>query len=213
MTSATHTADHRGGYLRVARSRGSLSGLLLVALGVWGGLIPFLGPVFNYAFTPDLAWTWTSGRFWLEVLPGVATIIAGLLLTATANRAVGVFAGYLACAAGAWFILGPIFGPWVSGTGMSPGLPIGGNSRRVVEQVGFFAGLGAVILFLAAQALGRFAVRSVRDVQASERHDDRYGTTPIADRDATRGSVAYPAEPNNPDAGTPEATRPGVRRR
>jgi hypothetical protein len=41
------------GMLRVRRSRGVLSGLLLVLLGIWGALIPFIGPYFHYAFTPD----------------------------------------------------------------------------------------------------------------------------------------------------------------
>ena len=40
------------GTLRVRRSRGALSGLLLVLLGIWGALIPFVGPYFHYAYTP-----------------------------------------------------------------------------------------------------------------------------------------------------------------
>ena len=32
------------GMLRVPRSRGALSGVLLVLLGLWGGLIAFVGP-------------------------------------------------------------------------------------------------------------------------------------------------------------------------
>src|SRR5262249_27517549 len=62
------------GTLRVRRSRGALSGLLLMLLGIWGALIPFIGPYFNYAYTPDRAWQATSGRMWLEVLPGAVTL-------------------------------------------------------------------------------------------------------------------------------------------
>ena len=43
--------------LRMRRSRGALSGFLLVLLGLWGALIPFIGPDFHYAYTPDAAWT------------------------------------------------------------------------------------------------------------------------------------------------------------
>jgi len=39
-----------------------MTGLLLVLLGAWGGLIAFIGPYFHYAYTPDSAWTYTSGR-------------------------------------------------------------------------------------------------------------------------------------------------------
>ena len=156
--------------MRVARSRGALSGLLLVLLGLWGALIPFIGPMFDFAFTPDTSWTWTSGRFWLEVLPGAAAVVGGLMLMVTANRAVGVFAGYLASAAGAWFVVGPTLGRLWGGPEGAAGSPVGSTARQVWEQISFFSGLGVVILFFAAQALGRFTVRSVRDVRAAEKH-------------------------------------------
>ncbi len=54
------------GTLRVRRSQGALSGVLLVLLGIWGALIPFVGPYFHYAYTPDRAWVATSGRMWLR---------------------------------------------------------------------------------------------------------------------------------------------------
>jgi len=164
----TDTGARRGGVMRVHRSRGALSGLLLMVLGLWGALIPFIGPYFSYAYTPNTAWTWTSGRLWLEVLPGAAAFVAGLLLMTTAHRAVGVFAGWLGSAAGAWFVLGPTFGRLWNGAEGAAGRPIGGTTQQVWEQIGFFSGLGVVILFLAAQALGRFTVRSLRDVAAAE---------------------------------------------
>jgi hypothetical protein len=46
------------GMLRVPRSRGALNGALLVLLGIWGGLIAFVGPYFHYAYTPDKAPGW-----------------------------------------------------------------------------------------------------------------------------------------------------------
>jgi hypothetical protein len=181
----------RAGLMRVTRSRGLLSGVLLMLLGAWGALIPFIGPYFHYAYTPDSAWTWTSGRLWMEVLPGAAAFVGGLLLATTANRAVGVFAGWLASLAGAWFIVGPVLArAWDGPTG-SVGSPVGGTARGVWEQIGFFSGLGAVILFLAAQALGRFTVRSVRDVRAAETYAAR--TTVPADRTDRDRTAVQPA--------------------
>jgi hypothetical protein len=186
----------RGGLMYVARSRGMLSGLLLVLLGNWGAIIPFVGPYFSYAYTPDRAWAWTWGRFWLEVLPGAAAIVGGLMLIGTAHRAVGVFAGWLASAAGAWFIVGPVLSRlWASPAG-DAGVPIGGPTQQVVEQIGFFYGLGAVILFLAAQALGRFTVRSVRDVAAAETYRrETVVTEPAATRPVTEPVAARPVTP------------------
>jgi hypothetical protein len=164
----------RAGSMGVARSRGAISGVLLVILGLWGALIPFIGPYFNYSYTPNSAWTWTAGRFWLEVLPGLAAILGGLLLASTAHRAVGLLAGLLASASGAWFIVGPVLGRLWNGPEGVPGVPVGSTARQVWEQIGFFSGPGTAILFLGALALGRFSVRSVRDVRAGAGgHDDR----------------------------------------
>ena len=46
--------DSRSGFgsLHMPRSRGAVSGLLLIILGVWGALIPFVGPYFHFAYTP-----------------------------------------------------------------------------------------------------------------------------------------------------------------
>ena len=60
----------RGGRMQIPPSRGAVSGFLLILLGAWGALIPFIGPYFNFAYTPDQEWTWTAARGWLEVLPG-----------------------------------------------------------------------------------------------------------------------------------------------
>lgn len=39
---------------------------------------------------------------------------------------------------------------------------------RAVEQIGFFTGLGVVIVFLAALALGRLSVIGVREARLAE---------------------------------------------
>jgi len=75
--------------MRVPRTRGAGSGLVLILLGAWGALIPFVGPYFHFAYTPDAAWTWTWGRFFLEIVPGVATVLGGLILLISAFRPVG----------------------------------------------------------------------------------------------------------------------------
>jgi hypothetical protein len=151
------------GMLRIPRSRGALSGVLLVLLGAWGGLIAFVGPYFHYAYTPDTAWSYTSGRLWMEVLPGAGALVGGLIALASASRPVAMFGAWLAAISGAWFALGTIIGHAWAGSGLTAGTPVGGNLTRVVEQIGFFTGLGVVIVFLAALALGRLSVVGIRD--------------------------------------------------
>lgn len=154
--------------LRVPRSRGAFSGIMLVLLGGWGAVIPFIGQYFHYAYTPDHAWAYTSGRFWLQVVPGAAAAVGGLILLVSANRAWAAFGAWLAALAGAWFVLGPTLSAlWVSSGFPRIGVPVGGALLRVVEQIGFFTGLGAVIIFFAALALGRMTVVTARDAQLS----------------------------------------------
>jgi hypothetical protein len=149
------------GMLRVPRSRGALSGVLLVLLGIWGGLIPFIGPYFHFAYTPNHPWVMTSGRVWLDVVPGAAALVGGLVVLASRSRPAAMGGGVLATLSGIWFAAGPLVLPLR--TSLSAGTPAGGAIHRAAEQLGFFAGLGVAIVFLAALALGRFTVIGVRD--------------------------------------------------
>ncbi len=154
------------GTLRIPRSKGALSGVLLVLLGIWGALIPFVGPYFHFAYTPDKAWDYTSGRLWLEILPGLAALVGGALMLVSRLRPVAVFGAWLAAAGGAWFAVGGLLAHrWT--TIPSVGTPVGGTGHMVLEQIGFFIGLGIVIVFLAAAAMGRFSVVAARDLAAA----------------------------------------------
>jgi hypothetical protein len=154
--------------LQMRRSRGAFSGFLLIVLGLWGALIPFVGPYFNYAYTPDKAWTYNTGRLWLELLPGAAVFLGGVLLMVAKGRHTALFGALLAAAAGAWFTLGTVLSPlW------NHHIPMGGSPAgvsvymRIMEQLGFYTALGVVIVFVAAVALGRVAsvASGIRDIE------------------------------------------------
>jgi hypothetical protein len=70
--------------------------------------------------------------------------------------------GWLAVLAGAWFATGPELSRlWEHGAGRAGpiGAPLFGNTRQALELIGYFYGLGALIIALAAFAVGRFASR------------------------------------------------------
>jgi hypothetical protein len=158
------------GMLRVPRSRGALSGALLVLLGLWGGLVAFVGPYFHFAYTPGIAWTYTSGRLWLEILPGIATVLGGLILLISRVRPVAMFGAWLAAVAGAWFAAGRVLSPaWNAHGTVALGAPIGGTLHRALVELTYFTGLGVIIVFLAALSIGRLTVIGVRDARFSER--------------------------------------------
>src|ERR1035441_7442263 len=113
------------GILRVPRSRGALSGVLLILLGAWGALIPLVGPYFHYAYTPDTAWSLTSGRIWLEIAPGAAAFIGGLIVLVSSLRPVAMFGAWLAALAGAWFAAGVTLSVlWTKGGVAALGAPV-----------------------------------------------------------------------------------------
>ncbi len=173
------------GMLRVPRSRGALSGALLVLLGLWGGLVAFVGPYFHFAYTPGTAWTYTSGRLWLEILPGAATALGGLILLASRVRPVAMFGAWLAALGGAWFAVGRVLSPvWNAQGTVLLGTPIGGTVTRALVELSYFTGLGVIIVFLAALSLGRLTVVGVRDARLSERaaEEDAAVTEPAVDR-------------------------------
>ncbi|MCW2883567.1 MAG: hypothetical protein JWL58_429 [Streptosporangiaceae bacterium] len=198
--------------LRVPRSRGALSGTLLVLLGLWGGLIPFIGPYADFAYTPDHAWVSTSGRLLLEVLPAVATVLGGLILLSSANRAIAMLGAWLAALGGAWFVVGTAVSTlWTSRHTPAAGSPVGSIGRQVAEQLAFFSGLGVAVLFFAALALGRLAVVGVRDAALSEPYVQEYDPAPghEGERYSTDSEGAGPAAPPlTPAPGTGRYARP-----
>jgi hypothetical protein len=198
--------------LRVPRSRGVASGLLLVLLGAWGALVPFIGPYFHFAYTPDTAWTWTSGRLFLEVLPGVAAVLGGLILLVSAFRPAAMVGACLAAAAGAWFAAGALFAPLASTdntlgsspAALDPGTATGGPVHIVAEHLAFFTGLGLVIVLIAGVAFGRMAVIGARDAELGAR--DAVADEPVPARTAPASTTTTTTTSTDGDGDLPQRT-------
>lgn len=168
MTRVVSDERVSGGRLRIARSRGAASGFLVILLGVWGALVPFLGPMFDFAYNPDQGSAWSASRGWLEVLPGAVAVIGGFLLVRSRNRATAMLGGWFSVVAGAWFVVGRVMATTL--TIGEIGRPVAGTDTKAAWlELTYFYGLGAVIVFLGAMALGRLSVRSVRDVDYAQR--------------------------------------------
>lgn len=157
-----------------------VSGCLLMLLGAWGALVPFVGPYFGYAYTPDKAWTYTTGRLWLSVLPGAAAFLGGLVVSASARA--GAPGAFLAVIGGTWFVVGvPVVQLIRPANG--PGSPATvANSMfhpatmHFLEALGFFYGLGVAIVFFGALALGRAGVARIiaREYEPAPEYDAAY---------------------------------------
>jgi len=205
MTMATTTRTspiHRTETRRVPRSTGALSGLLVIVLGVWGGLVPFIGPYFHYAFGSYQSWHYTTERLWLCVIPGAAAVIAGLMLLRSSHRSSGLLGGWLGVAAGAWFAIGPSISLLWHSAGNPIGAPMGGHIRQAIEWLGYFSGLGVAIAALSAFAMGRYFSRPRVVEEAAVAADDAVAAheARVAERDEPMAATA---------AGEPVAAREG----
>jgi hypothetical protein len=162
MSMTQSSVGSRGTAMTMQRSRGAGSAFLLVLLGLWGAIIPFVGPYFGYTFGVTVPWFFTYDRLWLDVLPGVAVLLGGLILGPSANRASGGFGAWLALIGGIWFTVGPVISQlWrVGGLAAPIGAPTGPSGvLQMLEQLGYFYGLGALVTALAGIALGRMSLR------------------------------------------------------
>jgi hypothetical protein len=130
-----------------------VAGLVILVAGLWGGLIPFVGPYFHFTLGPDTAWTWTTGRLWLDILPAAAAVLGGLVLIGGGPRVSGRLGALLALAGGAWFAVGPDVSRLWHGGIPQTGLAHGALVTRTLEHLTLHSGIGVLIVALAAYAL------------------------------------------------------------
>jgi hypothetical protein len=188
--------------VRISRKTGAMTGFMLIVLGLWGGLVPLIGPYFGFAFGSHATWDLTMNRFWLDVLPGAAVVLGGLMLLWSGHRLSGTVASWMAMAGGAWFAVGPAFSRlWEHGPGPI-GVPLFGHTRQTFELIGYFYGLGVVVMGLAAFALGRFVSRPALIEEPVV--PDEMATQPLVTQPEPVVAEPVAAQPVAPE---PEATR------
>jgi hypothetical protein len=96
----------------------------------------------------------------------------------TRNRGVGVCAGVLAALGGAWFGLGQTFMHVVLHKSVTAGNPIlwagaaPDSLRAYLETLTLFSGLGLVVAFLGAMAIGRFSLLAAADIDTDTIYTD-----------------------------------------
>jgi hypothetical protein len=132
-------------------------GVLVIAISAWGGIVPFVGPTFDFDMgSTTRAWVWTQSHWTLHLAPAVLGIAAGLMLLLPDSRAAKRTGAFLALVAGGWFVLGPTLAPlWQHGgitTSGSDGVT-GSRTVRVLEGVGYHNGTGVALMLLGAVAL------------------------------------------------------------
>jgi hypothetical protein len=181
----------------IPRRRGALTGTLLILLGVWGGLIPFVGPYFNYEIGTSSTWDWSYDRLWLSILPGAAAVLGGLIMLYSTRRGSASFGALTALAGGLWFIGGPTVSMLWNDGAIATGAAHGDSGVRVLEWIGFFYGTGGLITLFAAYGLGFLAALPVTGeaVAATAPAAPAGEAAEPAPATQTREPAAGPAEP------------------
>jgi hypothetical protein len=191
--------------VRIRRSRGAVCGAVLILLGLWGGLAPFVGHYLHFGFTPDKAWAYNTGRLYLSAVPGGAAVLGGLAVILTRSRVVGITGSLLAALGGAWFVAGAGVTTYLLKlTSINTGSPLGysGSGAYTVhaytEVLALFTGIGALIIFVGAVACGRVSMLSARD--AADASDTTYYPDYQAASAAVPEQSSYPTVSRFPDS-------------
>ena len=143
-------------------------------------------------------------------------MLGGLLLIWSGHRMSGTMASWFAMAGGAWFAVGPAVSRlWEHGGGPI-GVPLFGHTRQTFELIGYFYGLGIVVMGLAAFALGRIVSRPALVAEPGVGEQLTLDTVPVATEPvaapvatepvAEPVTATQPAEPvvtRRPITGTP----------
>lgn len=129
-------------------------GLLIVLLGAWGGIVPYVGPTFGYRATRSGSFVWTASHALLYLLPGALALAMGLIiLGALLGRDRGAtvakgMAALLVMVCGAWFVLGPAVWPIFSSSVVFG--PATGALARFTNYLGYNLGTGLLLTALGA---------------------------------------------------------------
>ena len=129
-------------------------------VGIWGALIPFVGPSFGYGMGTTQSWQWSESHLTLHLAPGVAAALGATLLL-QGQRTRQLSGATLALLGGAWFVLAPTLHPLWATPSMSG---MGGSAlSSALSGLGYHYGTGAVIAIAAAYVLGLLGATRVTE--------------------------------------------------
>ena len=131
------------------------AGVVAVLVSAWGGIVPFVGPLFDYSGDGSGAWHWNLAHAVLALAPGMAGVLLGLVVIAESRGIVVgrgrlslAMAGTLLMVCGAWFAVGPLAWPVISN---GSGYFMASTHLRVLAyEVGYSIGTGLILVVCGA---------------------------------------------------------------
>ena len=137
---------------RVGRFGVATAGLLAVLVSAWGGIVPYVGPIFGFSGDGSPSWHWSLSHSVLALIPGAAGVLLGLFVmgaaraaTVTRGRLTLGMAGSLLMVCGAWFAIGPLAWPVIY-HGDTYFVASASHLRFLTYEVGYAIGTGLVLV-------------------------------------------------------------------
>ncbi len=171
MTTGTLTGNERFERSEVQRSQGEraeagarsrlgriglgTAGVVAVLVSAWGGIVPFVGPIFGFSGDGSASWHWNLAHAVLALVPGAVGVLLGLFVIAE-SRGVTVGKGRLSLATagtllmicGAWFAIGPLAWPVIASNGTY--FAASTHLRLLEYELGYSIGVGLVLVMCGA---------------------------------------------------------------
>jgi hypothetical protein len=145
--------------VQLGRAWLAATGVVAVLVSAWGGIVPFVGPLFGFSADGTGSWHWSLAHAMLAIVPGAVGVLVGLFVFAEARGiAVGrgrftlASAGTILMICGAWFAIGPLAWPVLSSAG-SYFVPAS-HLRALEYELGYSIGVGLVLVFCGAFVAG-----------------------------------------------------------
>ena len=138
--------------LRLGRVGLGTAGVVAVLAAAWGGIVPFVGPLFGFSGDGTGSWHWNLAHALLALVPGAVGVLLGLFVIAE-SRGVTVgkgrlslaMAGTLLILCGAWFAVGSYAWPVLttSGNYFSSSAT---HFHFLLYELGYSVGVGLVLV-------------------------------------------------------------------
>jgi hypothetical protein len=149
------------------------AGVVAVLAAAWGGIVPFVGPLFGFSADGAGSWHWSLAHALLALVPGAVGVLLGLFVIAE-SRGVTVGKGRLSLATagtllilcGAWFAIGPYAWPVVTTSGTY--FTTATHLRFLTFELGYSVGVGLVLVMCGAFVVGWASRHSPRSAMVPD---------------------------------------------
>jgi hypothetical protein len=153
VASSTGRVSRREGRTRTRAEVGKVGlgsiGVLTILVSAWGGIVPYVGPLFGYTLHGGGAWSWNLEHSLLALAPGALGVVVGMMLLGETRGIVGrgrislATAGLLIVLCGAWFVVGPLAWPLIVSHGTYS--VVGTSLHRLEVYLGYSLGVGVLL--------------------------------------------------------------------